>query len=404
MGALSFLEGAGLGAGIMYFFDPDLGHRRRVLLRDQFVHLSHQIDRGSGASLEDVRHRLQGVSAEVRAMADQSPVSDGVLVERVRARMGHLISHPGAIKVTAQNGQVTLDGPILAAELPALLAGVHLIPGVREVVNQLQAHETAGDVPGLQGDGHRSRPDSFFDQNWSPTTRLLVGTMGAGLLGYALGRRDPLGWLTGIAGVAFVTRAISNRPWSGLLGGEGGPNAVEYQKEIDVDAPLDQIFQIWTNVENFPIFMEHVLDVHVTAPGRTSWTIEGPLGFPVQFEAQTTTYRPNEELAWHSVDDAIVGNAGRVQFRSNPDGSTRITAFVLYTPPAGMLGNAVAAFLGDDPRQLLDDDLMRFKSLLESGHTTVRHHQVELAQLTPHPDEAREAMGAPSADSTAGPT
>lgn len=392
MGAMSFIQGAGLGVGLMYFFDPDLGNRRRALLRDQMVHLMHQVNRGAEASLDDLSHRVEGVAAEARSAVHQRPVDDVVLVERVRSRIGRVNSHPGAIEVTGENGAVTLGGPILANEVERLLAAVAAVPGVQNVVNHLEVHETPGDVPALQGESHLAGTSSFFDAQWDPSVRLLVGATGASLVGYGLGRRDILGWVTGATGASLLARALSNQTWQQLFGLQSVRDAVEYQKEISINAPVDQIFQIWANVENFPRFMEHVLQVNAVGPGKTTWSIRGPLGVPIHFEAETTDYKPNEEIAWRSVDGATVANAGRVTFRSNPDGTTRINVHLSYTPPGGVFGNVVAWFLGDDPKQLMDDDLMRLKSLLESGKTTVRHHIVELNQVAPRQLQTPEAM------------
>lgn len=401
MSALSFIQGAGLGAGLMYFFDPDLGHRRRALLRDQVVHLMHEIDHGAEASLDDFSNRLEGAAAEARSMTEQRPVDDTVLMERVRSRIGRINSHPGAIFVTAHDGTITLNGPVLRNELPRLLAGVRAVPGVRDVVNDLQVHDTPGDVPGLQGESHLAGTHSFLDANWDPSVRLVVGTMGAGLIGYGLGKRDLFGWMAGLGGIALFGRAVSNQSWQQLFGVDSGRDAVTYQKEINVDAPIDQVFNMWSNVENFPRFMEHVLEAHVIGPGLTSWTIRGPFGLPIHFESETTVYNPTDEIAWKSVDGTTIPNEGRVQFRTNPDGSTRINIHMSYTPPVGVFGNVLASLMGDDPRELMNDDLMRFKSLLENGRTTIRHQTVELSQLNPHSEVAREAMETPSSTSEA---
>jgi uncharacterized membrane protein len=266
---------------------------------------------------------------------------------------------------------------------------------VRDVVDHLDVHETPGDVPGLQGESHLAGTRSFLGENWDPSARLLAGTAGSAMIGYGLGKRDLFGWLTAAAGLSLLGRALSNATWSQLFGLESGRDAVEFQKEISVNAPVDQVFALWSDVEDFPRFMEHVLEVHVVGPGLTSWTVRGPLGVPVHFEAETTVFKPTEEIAWKSIDNATVPNAGRIQFRSNPDGTTRISVHLSYTPPAGIFGNVVAWLMGDDPRELMNVDLMRFKSLLDNGKATVHHQTVELSQLHPNPAQTREAMGMP---------
>src|SRR5438270_12841406 len=103
----------GVGAGLMYVFDPDKGRRRRALLRDKAIRLSHQGRRALGLASRDLLNRSRGVVADVRHHLESPDASDGVLAERVRARMGHVVSHPHAIQVEACDGCVTLRGPVL---------------------------------------------------------------------------------------------------------------------------------------------------------------------------------------------------------------------------------------------------------------------------------------------------
>jgi len=58
-----------------------------------------------------------------------------VLIERVRAQLGFLVHHPGAIEVAAENERVILSGHILAEDVGRLLAGVSKVRGVKGVAN-----------------------------------------------------------------------------------------------------------------------------------------------------------------------------------------------------------------------------------------------------------------------------
>ncbi|HET9479233.1 MAG TPA: BON domain-containing protein, partial [Pyrinomonadaceae bacterium] len=142
---------------------------------------------------------------------------DSVLVDCVRAKIGRIVSHPAAINVSAQDGHVTLDGPILAQEVPHLLSCVKWIHGVKDINNNLEVHEEAGNHPALQGGRERqgSRFELFQD-NWSPTARLLAGAAGASLAAYGGMRRSALGAGLGAAGLLLTTRAITNTNFSDL--------------------------------------------------------------------------------------------------------------------------------------------------------------------------------------------
>ena len=171
---LTLPGGMGLGAGLMYLLDPDQGRRRRALLRDQLTSTAGRLDDCLGATWTDVRQRAQGLAAETSARLTGGPVSDHVLVERVRAKMGRYVSHPGAIEVAARDGRVTLSGPVLAREVDRLVGAVAAVPGVTGVDNRLEAHARAGDVPGLQGGGGRPGERlKVAEVNWAPATRPL---------------------------------------------------------------------------------------------------------------------------------------------------------------------------------------------------------------------------------------
>jgi hypothetical protein len=137
------------GAFATFFLDPDQGRRRRAIARDRLASgLRHAAD-SSQALAHGLRNRTTGLVAGARRRLSPAPVSDDVLTERVRARMGHLVSH-SSIDVQAVQGEVTLRGPVLDGEIEALLRAVRAVPGVRGVVNQLEPHPRPGNVPGLQ--------------------------------------------------------------------------------------------------------------------------------------------------------------------------------------------------------------------------------------------------------------
>src|SRR5262249_31799674 len=135
--------GLAVGARLMYLLDPDRGRRRRARLRDKIKHRAHKAGDALEVAAADLAHRATGRAAETRARFRREDVSDPVLVGRVRAKLGRVVSHPRAIAVAADQGRVTLSGPILAGEVDDLLSAVAAVRGVREVENRLEMHEQA---------------------------------------------------------------------------------------------------------------------------------------------------------------------------------------------------------------------------------------------------------------------
>jgi osmotically-inducible protein OsmY len=152
---LLFGAGLGIGTGLMFLLDPVQGKRRRALLRDKCVWAARKSSETFEGTARDLRNRTQGMIAEVQSRFSSEPVDDAVLVDRVRAKLGHVVSHPRAIDVRTENGSVTLSGPILTAEVPKVLAGISRVAGVTEVVNNLEAHDEPGNHPALQGGWER---------------------------------------------------------------------------------------------------------------------------------------------------------------------------------------------------------------------------------------------------------
>lgn len=73
------------------------------------------------------------------------------LMKRVRQAIEPVVSNPGAITVQVFGDRVRLKGPILKAEVKAVLMAAHGLAEVRDVEDHLEIHETSEGVPGLQG-------------------------------------------------------------------------------------------------------------------------------------------------------------------------------------------------------------------------------------------------------------
>jgi hypothetical protein len=204
------LTGAGLGAAAMYLMDPSRGRRRRARLGEAASHASHRMQAIVGMTARDVRHRLSGAAAHTldRLVEEEAP-ADNVLVERVRARLGRLVSHPGAIDVVASSGTVTLTGPVFEAEVDQLIEGVAAVAGVATVQNKLEPHRDAAHVSALQGPGPRVvSPPSATWLRWTPTARLIAGVAGLALLALSSPKRPVRGAATGATGVELIDRAL----------------------------------------------------------------------------------------------------------------------------------------------------------------------------------------------------
>jgi uncharacterized membrane protein len=351
----------------MYMMDPDRGNRRRALVTDKLHRLAAHTDDAIDVVSRDLGNRVQGLRAKANRLLsrDKLAADNRVLKERVRQKLGHVVSHAHAIDAAAHEGCVTLSGPVLAHEKQALLDAVLGVPGVREVEDRLQVYESAEGISSLQGAG-KPLSSSAARESWPPALRA-IATVGGSALGIAgLIRRTPAGRAMAAAGLVIAIRGIVNMPLARMTGLRADGQTISLNKTIHIAAPPDKVFDLWNKYENFPHFMSHVEEVSDLGNGRSHWVVRGPAGARVEWTAVITESRRPEVLAWESEPDAIVLNTGRIRFEPEGNG-TRVTVHMSYSPPAGVIGHAVASFLHGDPKQEMDDDLMRMKTFIETG-------------------------------------
>jgi uncharacterized membrane protein len=361
----SSIATATAAAAILYLLDPVSGRRRRAILRDRVMSRFGTALRGIDAAGRDLAHRTHGLTACARRLLDSSDTSDEILVERVRTALGRAVSHPGAIDVSSTDGRVVLSGPVLNHEHARLLRTVRSVRGVHAVEDRLDLHTQAGRIPALQGGRPRSNQTHLVDENWPPALRLLTIAGGTALALWGLRQRGIPAFAITAVGGTLALRGSTNAPLRRLAGAQGR-RAIDVQKTMHVNAPVERVFEVLSRYENFPAFMRNVRRVTMHPDGRYHWVVAGPAGASIEWDAETTACVPNELLAWRTARGATIEHAGNIRFEHAGDG-TRLTIRMTYNPPGGAFGHVVAKLFGADPKTELDEDLMRLKSFMETG-------------------------------------
>lgn len=371
------VSAAGLGAvgGMVteYLFDPELGHSRRVRLRDKGVHLTHQFRNGIRAVVCDVRNRGRGVVGVVRYRATGRKVDDEVLHERVRAELGRYVRHPHAVEVGVESGHVTLSGDVLEEESRRARRAVASIPGVKGVDANWTAHRDATRMPQMQGEGEPRGPvPGPLRQRWSPAVRALAGLAAAAVWSLAGRLPRPLGRVLRAGAVVLAARAATNLPLKRLTGIGAGRRAIDVQDAITVAAPPEEVWPLLSDYSLFARWMPDVLDVQRSDDGRRSrWRISGPAGVPIRFEAVETAREEGRRLAWKTLEGQLVAHSGALSVTPEDAGGSRIQVQLSYNPVFGAVGHVVARMFGADPARKLQKDLLRLKSLIEGRRPAV---------------------------------
>jgi hyperosmotically inducible periplasmic protein len=137
-GPLALILGLSLGAALMYFLDPDSGRRRRALVREKSAHYAREARHRQAGLLRHAGNRARGAAASVRhRLRPDDLVEDGVLLERVRAALGHVVGDPQAVDLRVKCGTVVLKGPARQEQMDELVACVRNVRGVLDVENRL---------------------------------------------------------------------------------------------------------------------------------------------------------------------------------------------------------------------------------------------------------------------------
>jgi uncharacterized membrane protein len=236
---------------------------------------------------------------------------DVVVRDAANRTHGLLLETRHAIEARRSNGAVTLHGPTLG-----------------QVVNDAMA--------------------SWNRDNWSPAQRALAG----GVKGFGMCAM----------GGALLARATANENLGAILKGKG----IYIEKTLHIDAPVEHVFSYWRNLENFPQWMSHVREIRYVGGDRFHWVVDGPAGRPVEWDSELLNVSENREMTWRAVEGSDVDHTGRVRFEPDGEGS-RVHVQLKYAPPGGVIGHAVAKAFGVDPKSEMDDDLLRLKSMIETG-------------------------------------
>jgi uncharacterized membrane protein len=248
--------------------------------------------------------------------------------------------------------------------------------------------------------------------NVAEPERVASVALGAALIAYGLRRRDRMGLAAALAGGAFVRRgATGHCPVYDALGVSTGDadtvltrhradltgraatvnarKAIKVERTVTVMRPRAELYAFWRDFTNLPQFMEHLAAVRVDSPARSHWTAKAPSGRTVEWEAEIVNDVPDEIVAWKSVGDPDVANAGAVNFSDAAgDRGTIVRVTLDYEPPGGKFGAVLARLFGEDPDRQVREDLRKFKQLMETGEiTTSARRRDESAYVGSTPQE-----------------
>ncbi|QCR21220.1 YgaP-like transmembrane domain [Pontibacter sp. SGAir0037] len=216
--------------------------------------------------------------------------------------------------------------------------------------------------------------------NIGTTGRVLSVLGGAALAYYGWSRKQsPLGKSLTTAGGYLVLRGASGFcPVNEALHidtAHSKTEGFEVTSSVTILKPRQEVYQFWRKLENLPKFMQYLEDVRQTGHRRSHWVAKVPKNIiskeklsTVEWDAEIDREEENSLIAWRSLPGSEIENSGEVRFTDAPaNRGTVVQATIAYHPPAGAAGKLAAKLLNPAFKELVKQDLRRFKRLLEAG-------------------------------------
>ena len=209
--------------------------------------------------------------------------------------------------------------------------------------------------------------------------RLASAIVGGALAVYGLRQRSIGGLCLTLAGTALLHRGvtghcntyqafgITTNDATARKGEAPVAKDVHVEKAIAIDKTPEELFSFWRQFDNLPRFMKHLESVTCTGLNRSHWIAKGPAGKNVEWDAEIYNEKPNEMIAWRSLAGADIVNAGSVRFTPVGVRGTEVRVVLNYNVPGGKISALFAKLFGNEPGQMIADDLRRLKQILETG-------------------------------------
>jgi uncharacterized membrane protein len=102
------------------------------------------------------------------------------------------------------------------------------------------------------------------------------------------------------------------------------------EKSIEVNCPVDMVYNQWTQFEDFPKFMDGVKEVRQLDDTHVQWRAS-IWGKEKEWEAEIVEQTPDQRIAWRSVS-GDAPNAGEVRFEPRGDDRTCVYLAMEYDP------------------------------------------------------------------------
>lgn len=135
---------------------------------------------------------------------------------------------------------------------------------------------------------------------------------------------------------------------------------LEHSVQVEVDAPIDLVWNLWSDLEQMPHWMKWIDSVQVQPddPLLSRWKLKSG-GFEFSWLSRSLKEIPHQILQWESVDG--LPNRGAIRFYDRGEQGSIVKMTIAYAIP-GFLGKLLdKLIIGRIVESTLHADLDRFR-------------------------------------------
>ena len=137
-----------------------------------------------------------------------------------------------------------------------------------------------------------------------------------------------------------------------------------YERFVEVDVPVERVFDLFADFEGAPRWMGGVRAVWRTGQRTFLWIAETALDMDVEWEAEVRVFEPDRRVVWRSLRGDVRADFEAV-FSVTPHGTTLVRVVRGYDTPGGYAGARAGRFFGRHPARQLEEDLARLRPEFE---------------------------------------
>ena len=138
----------------------------------------------------------------------------------------------------------------------------------------------------------------------------------------------------------------------------------EHSAAVTVNAPVHQVYELYSHFNDYPKFMTFVKEVTYLDGERSHWVVD--VVGKHEWDAINEGWTLDRQIGWRSLDG--LENSGRVTFEPDGAARTRVVVSVSYTPPAGIAGELAERLgAGGQFERRLQHDLQHFATMVEQA-------------------------------------